>query len=52
MEAWDKDSVYDYLVGGVMTNEERSFRMEFDDAYFFAAANSCRENIQSVSSDC
>jgi len=34
VEAWDKDPVYDDLVGSVMTDEEGSFRMEFDDAYF------------------
>ncbi len=34
MEAWDRDQIYDDLVGSAITDEEGAFRFEFDDTYF------------------
>lgn len=34
VEAWDKDRIYDDLIGGAMTNESGEFKFRFDETYF------------------
>ena len=34
VEAWDKDHVYDDLVGSVTTDSDGRFQLEFDDDHF------------------
>lgn len=34
IEAWDKDLLFDDLVGSAITDEQGAFRMQFDETYF------------------
>ena len=34
VEAWDKDLIYDDLVGSTITDEQGAFQLEFDESYF------------------
>lgn len=34
VEAWDKDSIFNSLVGSAVTGANGSFQMEFDESYF------------------
>lgn len=34
VEAWDKDFIFDDLVGKAITNEQGAFQIEFDETYF------------------
>lgn len=34
VEAWDKDLIFDDLVGSAVTDEQGAFQMEFDQSYF------------------
>ena len=34
VEAWDKDLIFNDLVGSAITNEQGAFQMRFDETYF------------------